>query len=257
VSDLNPRPVEASVELNVPGRPSRRRAMQWVVAAVAASALPKTALTDPANAGQPANPKPPANPNSPVAPVVPTDPPGRPNAAKGYGTDPKLVDIYEPGDVWPLTFTDAQRKAATALADLILPKDDLGPAASAVGVPAMLDEWVSAPYPAQQADRPIILDGLAWLDAESAKRFTKAFAELPDDQKRAICDDICHPPDAKPEFKKPATFFAKFRSLAAAAYYSTMEGWKAIGYVGNTPLKTFDGPPAEVLERLGVTQTVK
>jgi hypothetical protein len=42
----------------------------------------------------------------------------------------------------------------------------------------------------------------------------------------------------------------------AGAYYATPAGWKAIGYVGNTPLTSFDGPPAEVLEKLGVTQTV-
>jgi hypothetical protein len=27
---------------------------------------------------------------------------------------------------------------------------------------------------------------------------------------------------------------------------------KDIGYVGNTPLATFDGPPAEVLKKLGL-----
>ena len=40
------------------------------------------------------------------------------------------------------------------------------------------------------------------------------------------------------------------------AYYGTPAGWKAIGYVGNTPLASFDGPPQEVLDRVGVQQTV-
>ena len=40
------------------------------------------------------------------------------------------------------------------------------------------------------------------------------------------------------------------------AYYSTQEGWKAIGYIGNVPTATFDGPSQEVLDKLGVTQTV-
>ena len=48
----------------------------------------------------------------------------------------------------------------------------------------------------------------------------------------------------------------KFRALAASAYYGTEAGWKAIGYVGNVPLASFDGPPKEVLEKLGVEQTV-
>ena len=42
------------------------------------------------------------------------------------------------------------------------------------------------------------------------------------------------------------------RNLCAGGYYSTPEGWKAIGYVGNVPLITFDGPPNEVLEKAGV-----
>jgi hypothetical protein len=177
-------------------------------------------------------------------------------AIKGYGVDPDLVQIHKPGSLWPLTFTPEQRKTATALADVIVPKDEFGPAASEVGVIALLDEWISAPYPAQQADRPVILDGLAWLDSESAKRFQKSFADVPIKEQHAICDDICYAYAAKPTFKKAAGFFNRFRWLSAAAYYGTPEGWKAIGYVGNVPLPKFDGPPQEVLDKLGVTQTV-
>jgi hypothetical protein len=178
-------------------------------------------------------------------------------AAKGYGTDPDLSKFYQPGDFWPLTFTPAQRKTVTALGDLILPSDHLGPAASEVRVPDFLDEWVSAPYPLQQKDREALLPGLQWLEDESTKRYSKSFPSLNDTEKRAIADDICWPADAKPEFKKAAAFFVKFRSLAASAYYGTEAGWKAIGYVGNVPLTRFDGPPPEVLEKLGIEQTVQ
>jgi hypothetical protein len=177
-------------------------------------------------------------------------------AAKGYGADPDLSKFYEPGDFWPLTFTPAQRETITALADLILPADHLGPAASEVRVPDFLDEWISAPYPLQQKDRDALLPGLQWLEDESHKRFAKDFAALSAEQKRVIADDICWPADAKPEFKKAAAFFLKFRALSASAYYSTQAGWKALGYVGNVPLASFDGPPQSVLDRLGVTQTV-
>lgn len=210
-------------------RVTRRQAVQWVMAAVAASALPGKGFD--ARGAQP-------------------------QAAEGYGADPDLVKNYKPGDLWPLTFNDAQRKAAAALADVILPKDQYGAAASEVGVPEMLDEWISAPYPAQRADRPAILEGLAWLDAESVKRFGKEFARVSDEQKRAICDDICLVERAKPPFRKAADFFRLFRSLAAGAYYATPAGWKAIGYVGNVALPRFDGPPPDVLQKLGVAQTV-
>lgn len=185
-----------------------------------------------------------------------TPTPGR-EVPKGYGQDPDLSQYYKPGDFWPLTFTPEQRRTVTALADLILPADHLGPAASEVRVPDFIDEWVSAPYPDQVGDAKVILPGLKWLEDESKKRFKKEFASLSEAQKRAICDDICWPADAKPEFKKAADFFQRFRNIAAGAYYGTPEGWQAIGYVGNVPLQTFDGPPKEVLDKLGVTQTVK
>ncbi|MCB1204122.1 MAG: gluconate 2-dehydrogenase subunit 3 family protein [Verrucomicrobiae bacterium] len=177
-------------------------------------------------------------------------------AANGYGTDPVLTKVYAPGDIWPLTLSEGERKAAAALCDLIIPEDDLGPAASAVGVPEFIDEWVSAPYPAQQRDRPAILEGLAWIDAEATKRFGKSFAGLDAAGKVAIADDICDPDKATPEFSKAARFFEKFKTLAAGGYYSTQPGWKAIGFVGNLPTVTFDGPPPEVLRMLEVEQTV-
>jgi hypothetical protein len=226
------------------GRISRREAMEWVLAAIAASSLPASdALAQPVGR----TPTPQENASTQPAVLV----------KGGYGVDPNLVKGYKPGELWPLTFNEVQKTAAAALADTILPKDALGPAASEVGVVEMVDEWVSAPYPQQQADRTVVLDGLAWIDTESNKRFGKPFAGLDARQKQAICDDICFPAKAKNEFKTTARFFARFRSLCAGAYYATPEGWKAIGYVGNVALPSFDGPPAEVLERLGVTQTVK
>lgn len=180
-----------------------------------------------------------------------------PSVANGYGTDPKVSGFYKPGDFWALTFTAAERETAIALADLILPADDYGPAASELRVVDFIDEWISAPYHAQQGDRGLILPGLDWLDAESIRRFKATFAKLKLEQQRAICDDICFEKTAQAQYRVVASFFSRFRSLAAGAYYGTPEGWKAIGYIGNIPLPSFDGPPPEVLAKLGVEQTVK
>ena len=235
-------PPENLVQLGLPGRISRRQAMQWVLAAAGAAGLPAAALAEPAG-------------HDPLAPKHAAARPAP--AGVGYGTDPKVNAVHHPGDFWPLTFTADQHKMVTALADVILPDDQYGPAASSLGVVEMIDEWISAPYPLQQADRPVILDGLAWLAAESQKRFGKSFSDLSAEQQHAICDDICYTRVAKPQFRKAAGFFAKFRTLCAGAYYATPAGWKAIGYVGNVALASFEGPPPEVLEKLGVTQTVK
>jgi len=172
-----------------------------------------------------------------------------PNQA-GYGTDPNLVKEWKPGGPWPLTLSDAARLTTAALCDLIIPADALSPSASAVGVVDFIDEWISAPYPNQRADREIVLPGLLWIEAEALKRFGKAFPALAEAQKTAIADDICT--TSKPEFTTAAKFFAKFRDLTAGGFYTTPVGMSDIGYRGNVALDRFDGPPLEVLKRAGL-----
>lgn len=172
--------------------------------------------------------------------------------AVGYGTDPDLVRVYQPGDLWPLTLNADQRRTATALCDCIIPADEVSPAASAVGVPDFIDEWVSAPYPKQKADRKLILDGLAWIENESKRRFGRPFSGLNEEDQTAICRDICYEPEAKPEYRAAARFFARYRDLTAGGFYTTPIGTKDIGYVGNVPLPSFEGPPPELIKRLGL-----
>jgi Gluconate 2-dehydrogenase subunit 3 len=172
--------------------------------------------------------------------------------AQGYGTDPNLVAIYRPGELWPLTLTASQRRLAGILADLIIPADDESPSASAVGVVDFIDEWVSAPYPAGQGDRPLVLGGFLWLDTESARRFDKGFSDLDTALQRAICDDICEESRAVLERRDAALFFARYRDLTAGGFYSTPVGRKDLGYIGNVPLARFEGPPPALLKKLNL-----
>jgi hypothetical protein len=165
-------------------------------------------------------------------------------------TDP---DLLNPVVLWNRTLTAAELKTVTALCDVIIPADDHSPGAGAVKVQDFIDEWVSAPYPMQKADQKLIRQGLAWLDEESKKRFSKPFAELSDVQKTAICDQICFVPKARPELKNAALFFARFRDLTATGFYTTKEGMKDLKYIGNVAMATFDGPPPAVLKHLGLS----
>jgi hypothetical protein len=174
---------------------------------------------------------------------------GKPPVA-GYGTDPKLMEVYKPGDLWPLTFSAEQHKTVAALCDLILPADGNSPSASQLNVPDFMDEWVSAPYPEQREDRKKILEGIDWIEKQSMKKFKRAFASLSEDQKRDICDQICYEPKAKAHLKQAAQFFNRFRGLTVNAFYTTPEGMKDIQYIGNVPLTKFEGPPPEVLAYL-------
>jgi hypothetical protein len=175
-----------------------------------------------------------------------------PATAQGYGTDPDLTRLYKPGDLWPLTLTDPQRVTVTALCDLIIPLDAHSSNASSVGVPDFIDEWISAPYPVQTEDRKLILDGLAWLDTESNLRFAMNFASGGHWEMTAICDGICNEDAAPLELKTAAKFFSRFRDLTTGGFYTTPEGMKDVGYIGNVPLASFDGPPPELLQRLGI-----
>ena len=169
-----------------------------------------------------------------------------------YGTDPDLQRIYHSGDLWPLTLTVSQRARATLLCDTIIPADATSPSASQVGVVDLIDEWISAPYPTQRKDRDLVLRGLNWLDSESMRRFSKAMLELTADELHQICDDICWVPKARPQFADAAAFFARYRDLTTGGFYTSPQGRADLRYVGNTPMPRFDGPPLEVLKKVGL-----
>ncbi|MGA8096895.1 MAG: gluconate 2-dehydrogenase subunit 3 family protein [Steroidobacteraceae bacterium] len=170
----------------------------------------------------------------------------------GYGPDPDLIKAYEKGAFWPLTMSAPQRQLAATLSDLIIPEDEHSPSASAVGVVDFIDEWISAPYPQQREDRATVLQGFAWLDGEAQHRAQRPFANLRAGQRRAICDRICDASRAAADQQAPAQFFAMYRDLTAAGFYTTLAGRKDLKYIGNVALTQFDGPPVELLQKLGL-----
>ena len=215
-----------------PNRIDRRAAIKWMGAVVAAATVSDNLLGATKETGAKA-----------IA-----------GAGKIIGTDPVLNKTYAPGELWPLTLTPAQRVAAIALIDLILPPDNpsTDKLASQLGVQDFIDEWISAPYENCANDKPIITAGLDWIDAEAGRRFHKKFAELDEAQKCQIADDICGKTPVKKEFKGQQNFFGRFRSLAAGGYYTTPQGMKDVGYVGNVPSVDFAGPTPEALKHLGL-----
>ncbi|MBS0417749.1 MAG: gluconate 2-dehydrogenase subunit 3 family protein [Proteobacteria bacterium] len=209
-------------------RIDRRTTIRWVLAASAAVPMAKSRALHALTATEPGA------------------------SAQGYGTDPALQKTYAPGELWPLTFTPTQRKTAAALCDLIIPADAHSPSASAVGVVDFIDEWVSAPYPALREDRRRILAGFEWLDAESGRRAATSFAALTPAHQSAICEDICSLKKAAQARIEVARFFALYRDLTAGGFYSSAAGRADLQYMGNVPLRRFDGPPQEVLKAVGL-----
>ena len=169
---------------------------------------------------------------------------------RGTATDPDLVNPVVP---WPLLLTDAELRTVTVLADLVLPADERSPSASEVGVPAFINEWVSAPYEDQQKDLLALREGLAWLDVECRNRSGKPFHEADETIQMAICADICNKEEAPEALKAGAAFFDRFRFLCLAGFYTTEAGRKDLGYIGNVPLAgDFPGATAEQKKYLGL-----
>ncbi|HEY2341591.1 MAG TPA: gluconate 2-dehydrogenase subunit 3 family protein, partial [Chthoniobacteraceae bacterium] len=106
---------------------------------------------------------------------------------QGFGDDPNLLEKEIP---WPRALSEGERRTTTALADVILPADELGPAASTVGVTDFIDEWVSAPYPQQQREGKIIREGLAWIETAAMKHFGKSFAAADVTEQSKLLDEI-------------------------------------------------------------------
>ncbi len=211
----------------------RREAVKAMVAATGLPILANTlAVQTPQTPGAP----------SQAAPAVHSGPRGTP-------TDP---DLLHPKAPWPRKLSAHELATLAVLCDTIIPADAKSPAASTVGVPAYINEYVSAPYDGQMRDLVRVRGGLAWLNTESTERFGRPFSRLTRDERTRVCDDICYLPNAKPEFHAAARFFDLVRDLTATGFYTTEAGMRDLQYLGNVALPRFDGPPPEVLRHLGL-----
>ena len=158
----------------------------------------------------------------------------------------------KPPTIGPRKLSARELATLSVLCDTIIPADDKSPAASTVGVPAYINEYVSAPYDGQMRDLVRVRGGLAWLNTESNERFGKPFIRLSAAERSQVCDDICYLPRAKPEFQAAARFFDLIRDLTAVGFYTTDAGMRDLQYIGNMALPKWDGPPPEVLRHLNL-----
>lgn len=145
------------------------------------------------------------------------------------------------------TFFDPHEMATiTCLADIIIPKDNLSPSASEVGVPAFI-EFIVKDIPEHKIP---MRGGLKWLDIYAQKMFGKVFIKCEDIQQISIVDDIAYPSKIKPEVAQGISFFSRMRNLTASGFYTTKEGIQDLGYVGNKP-GVWNGVPEDVLKEHG------
>ena len=164
-------------------------------------------------------------------------------------TDP---DLQNPAITWDFLLNEAELATLATLCSVIIPADNVSPSASSLGAQHYINEYVSGPYDDNKAALILVRGGVVWLNSESYRRFSKNFSGITDVQRSNICEDIKWEKTASPKHQMGARFFAKVRDLTSTAFYTTEEGMADIGYIGNRPSMTFEGPSPEILKRLGL-----
>ncbi|MGY4182934.1 hypothetical protein ACVIHH_008225 [Bradyrhizobium sp. USDA 4518] len=155
----------------------------------------------------------------------------------GYGTDPNVITPKAP---WDPLLSRHQLKMVAALSDIVLPGTSEFAAPSKIGISNFFNEWLSAPYKTQQSDKDLIFQGLDLLDRESRRLYWVGFLWLSRKRKARVLDAvIAMGGDAR-------KFFARFRYLLVAGYFTSDMGFAAIGYKGNVPLQSFAPVSADV-----------
>ena len=219
---------------------SRRRALKVLGLAPLAAAI------DPLGAQQPTTPQPttPHVTPNPPAQHAPPQPPK--NAAKRK------------------FFTAKEHRTASVLADDIIPRDARSGSATESGAVDFIDFHLSVPE-TDDNTRVQMRGGLRWLDTESKRRFGVAYAAAKTDQRHAILDDISFPHGVPagvpqggvpPELQPGAAFFARFRDMTAAGFFSSPMGWKDLQYLGNVFNPNWNGCPQAALDKLGVSHAL-
>jgi len=168
---------------------------------------------------------------------------------EGYGQD---VDVNNPVVTWDKTLDSNQLKNLTIIGDLIIPADDKSPSASFLDITDFVNEWVSAPYPNQQKDRDTITRGLARLNGRANENDARYFYDLSADMQADMFETLAKSVENGSATDDDALFFERLVYLYVGGFYTTDEGMADIGYVGNVPLESFDGPPEEIRKLIGV-----
>ena len=160
-----------------------------------------------------------------------------------------LETLAERGQQYqPKVFTPAEWRTARVLVDYVIPRDARSGSATDAKVPEFMDVFMET----RENMKTWMRTGLAWLDEESNKRFSKTFVDCDDRQRKAILDDIAFPRRARQEMQAGVRFFNNFRNFTASGFWSSKMGIDDLRYMGNRPMSTWNGCPQPALDKLGV-----
>lgn len=93
----------------------------------------------------------------------------------------------------------------------------------------------------------IFTGGLAWLDDAMRKRADGLdFLHASHEQQKALLDVIAYRENDSPQLGPGIRFFDWARRLVVDAYYTSPQGIKEVGYIGNTGMSSFSVPQEAV-----------
>ena len=144
-------------------------------------------------------------------------------------------------------FTDHEMLTITALADIIIPKDEKSGSASDAKVPEFI-EFIVKDIPSHQVP---MRGGLRWLDIQCLNRYNNTFKDTTAEQQLEMVNDIAWPENVKPGMEQGVAFFNRMRDLTASGFFTSEMGVKDLGYAGNMPNK-WEGVPADILKQYGL-----
>lgn len=169
-----------------------------------------------------------------------------PVMASGYGQDPAMTPPERAP--WPRILSAHELQNIALLGEIICP------GSLSIGVPDVVDEWLSAPYAMQQQQRSLIIPGFLWLDLYSKSLFGAVFSALSDSEQAQIIETLANPgKEITEDLERPVLFFNTFRLLVAGIYFTSPEGVEMLGYEGNVPLQgDYPGPSKEAEDHLSL-----
>lgn len=138
-----------------------------------------------------------------------------------------------------------QHEAATlaVLADLIIPADERSQGGAVGGVEAFLDLVIDS----DEVMKTEVSGGLSWLDSMMLRRSGCRFIDAAPASQKEMLDLIAYACNSSPELDVGIRFFALVRRFVVDCFFTSPEGIRDLGYMGNDFLREFNGCGEQVV----------
>lgn len=128
------------------------------------------------------------------------------------------------------------------LSELVIPADEGGPSAADVGAHEFIDLICSKAGEIANA----YTGGLLWLDGAMMAKYGKKFVNAAPAQQTEMLDLIAYKKNDSPTLGPGIEFFTLARRMIVDGYFTTRQGHKDVGFVGNKGATKWDVPAASL-----------